>query len=243
MARICARRIIELVALGLMVSLGSGLQGQTSGDSHAGFPMTQGTSWTYRGVVRWEHGKDEKSSGARVTWKMEILRVIHREHITAAVVHGFPSELNWSTGNSVPLNSLLIQTDGGEIYHIDAEQMKPIVDRLDDASDKLEDLLHEDDIFVRVPLEKGKKFCDADSLARDDGMYCWVVSAADKAPINDVKGLDPAARDLFEIRYVTNPDDITIKFTPGVGITSYAYHHHGTTADTELKLVEFHPGP
>jgi hypothetical protein len=36
------------------------------------------------------------------------------------------------------------------------------------------------------------------------------------------------------------PDDTEFDFVSGIGITSYEYHHHGTIAETELHLVEFH---
>jgi len=42
------------------------------------------------------------------------------------------------------------------------------------------------------------------------------------------------------LEYWSNPDNAQFAFVPGVGITKYAYHHHGTVADTELQLVEFH---
>ena len=32
-----------------------------------------------------------------------------------------------------------------------------------------------------------------------------------------------------------------MELSPGIGILSYQYHHHGTVADTSLTLVEFHP--
>jgi hypothetical protein len=34
-----------------------------------------------------------------------------------------------------------------------------------------------------------------------------------------------------------------MEISPGIGILSYQYHHHGTVADTSLTLVEFHPAP
>ena len=48
---------------------------------------------------------------------------------------------------------------------------------------------------------------------------------------------------VFQLQYLTLPDDTTMELVPGVGLVSYQYHHHGTVADTELQLVEFHPAP
>ena len=39
----------------------------------------------------------------------------------------------------------------------------------------------------------------------------------------------------------TNPDDATYELTPGIGLTRYIYHHHGTRLDVDAKLVEHTP--
>jgi hypothetical protein len=59
--------------------------------------------------------------------------------------------------------------------------------------------------------------------------------------LSHVKGLTPGPRAAYEVEYDTNPDDEEFEFVDGVGITKYGYHHHGTTADTELHLIEFYP--
>jgi hypothetical protein len=78
-------------------------------------------------------------------------------------------------------------------------------------------------------------------MARSDNRYCWLVASAKKEALAGVRGLDQGTRDQYVLEYRTNPDDSSFTFVPGIGITAYDYHHHGTVADTELKLVEFHP--
>lgn len=91
--------------------------------------------------------------------------------------------------------------------------------------------------------KKGMKFCDDEAKARSDDMYCWVVASVREVTLNGVKGLQSGKRTVFLLRYVTNPDDTEIEFVPGIGFISYKYHHHGTTADTEMSLIEYHaPG-
>jgi len=70
-------------------------------------------------------------------------------------------------------------------------------------------------------------------------MYCWVAGPPHAANLDGVKGLTAGNRTAYEIEYRTNPDDTEFEFVPGVGITSYEYHHHGSIAETELHLVEF----
>jgi hypothetical protein len=205
------------------------------------FPMSKGTYWIYRGTVRWFNGR-EGGATTKVTWKTEVQKVIRRGAFVAAVIKGFPSNLDWSDGDPKPGESLLIRTDKDDYYLLGADEAQEGIKTLRDSNTSVDGLLNADDLILHLPLKKGGKFCDADSMTREDDMYCWVVSSADPASLNDVKGLPASSREAYELRYATNPDDTTYTFVPGVGIVSYEYHHHGTVADTELKLVEFHAG-
>jgi hypothetical protein len=61
--------------------------------------------------------------------------------------------------------------------------------------------------------------------------------------MDSVKGAPAGEEPVFQLHFRTLPDDTTAEVVPGLGILSYQYHHHGSVADTELQLVEFHPGP
>jgi hypothetical protein len=75
--------------------------------------------------------------------------------------------------------------------------------------------------WLSLPLADGQRTCP------DPGSrYCWVVRAD---------------HERFEVTFVTNPDDETFEITPGVGVSRFDYHHHGTTLDVSAKLVS-HPG-
>jgi hypothetical protein len=41
---------------------------------------------------------------------------------------------------------------------------------------------------------------------------------------------------------ITTADNQTLEFVPGLGITHYTYVHNGTTAEADVRLVEFHLG-
>ena len=100
-----------------------------------------------------------------------------------------------------------------------------------------------DDLILEWPLATGQKYaCDAYSMARSDNMYCWIVSSLARTSLQGVSGIPAGERDEYVLEFRTNPDDTEFSFVPEIGITKYAYHHHGTVADTELQLLEFHPG-
>lgn len=216
-----------------------------AGDSGAGadlfMHLTQNTYWVYRGTVAWFDQQTEKEVQANVTLKMTIQKVIQRPEFTIAILSGFPGDANWTTGEVEAMPWLLIETKRHEVF---LDSMPPDFDypKLEKEGTSFEKLLSEDNLLFRWPLKKGMKFGDAESLQREDDEYCWVVIEELKKNLGDGKGLESRPAQTYVLRYATNPDDTEIELSPGIGILSYEYHHHGTVADTSLSLVEFHPG-
>ena len=232
-------------ALVLMIVMAAGfLCAWAQTDSPADpLPFTEGMYWIFQGLVRYDQPGSENGAEAKVTWRMEIVRVLRRDDAKAAIVKGFPGDLNWSTGSAVLRNSLLIRTNDGRFYLIDPARAAATEQKFRDAHVALRDFLEDDDLWFQVPLAQGKKFCGEDGARRDDGMYCWVVDAPAQVSLDGIKGLSAKSATAFSLTFRTNPDDSEMQLVPGVGILRYEYHHHGTVADTELKLVEFHAGP
>jgi hypothetical protein len=57
------------------------------------FPLSQGAYWVYEGIVKWTKGTEviEKT----VTWKMEVVEVVERDHVTGYLLKGHPDDLAW----------------------------------------------------------------------------------------------------------------------------------------------------
>jgi hypothetical protein len=133
----------------------------------------------------------------------------------------------------------LIESDG-TFYLIDQENMQNALSRLERPEESVAGILNDSDIFLRWPLRTGEKFCDTEGMARPDSMYCWFVASFNPAQKMKISGVRPGLGDANKLIYRTNPDQDQFTFIPGIGISAYEYHHHGTVADTELTLVEFH---
>ena len=215
---------------------------QASETAQGSFPLSQGTMWTYAGLVRWTHAGTNEVSETKVIWKTEVLRVIHRNGLSVAVIRGFPGDLDWSDGRPTPGDSLIIRSVQDRFYIISSDNSADALRRLDDAKDSLSGLLSDDNLFFGLPIKAGSKFCDADGMARPDGMYCWVVGAPQRHSLVGVRGAATREATAYTVEYRTAPDDTEFVFVPGIGVVGYEYHHHGTVADTVLKLAEFHPG-
>jgi hypothetical protein len=203
-------------------------------------PLAPGAYWLYRGTVTWSDQQTEKEAHADVTLKMTVEKVIQKPDFTIAILSGFPRDLDWATAEVAPMPWLLIETKRHEIY---LDSLPPDFDyaRLDQDPASLSKFLSEENLLFRWPLKKGLKFGDAESLQREDGEYCWVVTEQQKKNLGEIKGVALQPAEVSLLRYATNPDDTQYELSPGIGILSYEYHHHGTVADTSLALVEFHP--
>jgi hypothetical protein len=206
------------------------------------FPLRAGTYWVYKGTVRWYDYENDKPASGDVTWKMTVERVIHRKGVVAAIVTGFPGDLDFTAGTTEPKPWLILETENHQIYY---ENLGPDFDltKLDGDDHVFDKYMADENFIFQWPLHPGAKYCDDEAKKRDDGMYCWIVKEAAPKKLDSLKGNPANGQPVFQLQYRTLPDDTTMELLPGVGLVSYLYHHHGTVADTELQLVEFHPGP
>ena len=204
------------------------------------FPMKVGTYWVYEGTVRYQDPEKEEPTTEKVSWRMTVDKVMHQEGLIATVVTGFPADLDWSGGTAQPKQWLILEDAKQRVHYVD---LGPGFDltKYEKGNASFDKFLVDDALLFEWPLKKGAKFCDADSKKRDDNMYCWYVADEEKKKLENVNGVSAEERALFELRYVSNPDDTSMELAQGIGLISYRYHHHGTVADTELQLVEFHP--
>ena len=208
------------------------------------FPLTPGTWWLYRGTVEWFDFDTGKRATTNASIKMQVEKVMQKPEFTLAVISGFPGDLDWSNGHVDPKPLLLIETSRHEIF---LDEIPPDFDysklasKLEKEAPFLDKILSEDNLLFRWPLKKGMKFGDAESVHRPDDRYCWVVATQRREILKAIKGVPPKPLEVFLLQYVTNPEDTQMELSPGIGIISYQYHHHGSIADTSLALVEFHP--
>ena len=204
------------------------------------FPLTPGTWWLYRGTVRWTDSETNKPAAAPASIKMQVERVIQKPEFTIAIISGFPADVGWSNGQVDPKPSLLIETRNHEVF---LDELPPDFDyaKLEKDARSLDKFLSPENLLFRWPLKKGMKFGDPESVQRPDDRYCWVVATQGKKSLKEIQGAPLKPLEVFLLQFVTAPEDTQMELSPGIGILSYQYHHHGTVADTSLALVEFHP--
>lgn len=231
------RRSVLLFAI-LLACTCSSARAQNKGVDD--FPLAEGTYWVYQGFVRWTVENSNAVRMTRVNWKTEVTKAVAHDGLTIAVVKGMPGDLDWSEGNATPKLSVIVRSRDAKFYLIEDDEAKSVINQIDNPAYNWAQVPIDDDGFLQLPLSKGKRFCDPGTTQREDGEYCWVTGPPHDLALTGVKGIPPAKHVAYRVEYVTNPDDMEFDFVPGIGMVTYGYHHHGTVADTELHLVEFH---
>ena len=216
--------------------------GQTAAPGPGEFPLSAGTTWVYQAVVRWSAPGSTATQEKLIAWKMEVERVIPRGNLVAAVIKGFPRDLDGSKGDTKPAESLIVESGGAKFYWIPPAAFAKTLARLENPADKLDNLTTDDEIFLQLPLEQGNKFCDMTGMIRTDGFYCWVAEEPQVAGLSGVKGIPAGDHTAYPVHFLTADEATSYDFVPGIGITRYSFQIHGTQSDTELRLEEFHAG-
>lgn len=195
------------------------------------FPLRKGARWVFEGEASWPGRKAGQVRTGKVRDVMEVLQVVPGKDAFAAVVRGFPMDLAWYQPGTRPRISVLV-CKGGRFYQRPSQGLKPALalarELLADGSWPPP----EEDPFLDLPLADAKTWGHAPR--RGDGLYRWVVDA--KAP-RSFPGAGGGPRPVFTASFTTNPDEVVLEFSPGVGITAFTYEHHGALARTRVRLV------
>jgi hypothetical protein len=169
-----SRNLLEVLVCGLLLTaVLSAFAGSARGPVPF-FPIAEGTAWVYQGVVRWERYRSYDLEEREVIWKMETGEVIRHGGMVAAVLKGFPSDLNWTTGNPDPRETRLVVGGGSRYYFVNPLHFKSAWIRLRAELEPLKGLMTETDLLFQLPLRQGAKYCGADVIDREENasMFC-----------------------------------------------------------------------
>src|SRR5262245_49161351 len=198
--------------------------------------LVPGTTWTYEGDVQSTVWKKESGHAIRrhVVRTMEVRAAFRRGDTTVALLKGHPRELAWYEPGTPRRAYLWFQRDDGTLSLV-SDDVERRLQRWKDTGEiprATED--------VESPLRVGRTRGGDDEIVRPDNRYQWHVELARCVRL---RALGRQLHPEYRVAYRTCPDDVIVYFTPGIGITRFAYHHHGTIAETDVRLVAFHPGP
>lgn len=209
------------------------------------FPMAIGTSWEYRGEVRWE-GEHGKIFSEPLEWKTQVVDFARHHGTSIALLRGAPMDLaGWHPGDDQHY-SLLIHR-GRTFYFRSAPEAPEFFLKFKHhpiwpfhRPPPKGSPIRPEDAWFSVPLATGQKTCAPSQAARQDAMYCWTVDTKAPAELGGAQGIPPGNRVEFSLAYRTAPDHEIVGLAPGIGIVEYEYQHHGTVAEAKIKLVKFY---
>ena len=206
------------------------------------WPLERGTSWTYAGSLLSGSNGVVTTNAVRLTCVVQETQTLRGHRM--ARLSCFPPAL--SPWEAVPTNApyVLLRTPAGAWHAIEATQARPVLARLADPKDALDDLLTFETQVLAEPLKAGLRWGDPTGMQRLDGLCCWVTGTPRAASLADVAGLSKDWQlELFPLTFRTNPDQLDVQFAPNIGILATDYVHHGTPGEVHLRLTAFHPAP
>jgi hypothetical protein len=209
----------------------------TGGDA-AVFPFVTGTTWTYAGTVKWTDDRNQQRSGD-VRWNSEVVDAFDAGDVAAALLHGAVWDLAWWSPDAHAATYALLRV--GTRYYLVRRDAKMTFAAVKASGRKALPADLEQALWFEAPLRVGQVYRPRDDPPRDDMRDGWWIESV--APVKlDLAGMTRATRPSYVLSYATLPDEERITLVPGVGITSFAYLHHGTTAEADVHLVSYHRG-
>jgi len=215
------------------------------------FPLTKGSYWIYKGPTKWIGLNSGEIIKKTLTWKMEVVDAFTYNSADVAVIKGHPSDLAWYDEGKSRGNYLIIRFPAEMTHKSD----KFVLLRDQQADEALKKMLNKEyhfsnfseysdyDLFLDFPLIPGEKMEQSEQTSRPDNFYCWFVESKDQIQLSKVKGISPSRKMThYRLVYRSMPDDTTIEYAQGIGIIRYAYNHHGTISQTDLRLIEYKKG-
>jgi hypothetical protein len=172
---------------------------------------------------------------------MEVIEAKSMEGITAAVIKGFPADLNWYEEGRERGDYLLVRT-ANRLYLLTSASQEQALETLRELPANAESNLAGGDPLLEFPPAPGRGWGGDEPYERTDNRYRWFVERQDRMVVS-IKGVrirKPQVR--YRVAFRTNPDHQIVDYVQGIGIIRYIYMHHGTVAETDVHLVEFHRG-
>jgi hypothetical protein len=197
------------------------------------FPLEPGLTWTYRGRVRWT-GTDRRVHSDSLQWTMRIVTVRTTPNAQAALVRGWVQQLAWhEPGKSAQYTALLFRDR--RLYTLTTADSASAAEVLDDALKSGAPMPSASQLLIDSTLTVDHIY--GQEPKRDDFMYAWHVASVTSVAAHPAWKAGSGRVQRVRLESRTLPDHQFIDFVPGVGITRFVYSHHGTVADTDVRLV------
>ena len=200
------------------------------------FGLVAGREWVYDGRAAWTTPQGRVERG-RMRWIMRCLTVRSVESVRVALVRGWVQGSAWYEPSAPATYAVLIESSE-RLRAIQARDSATAVDSMNSVLGAGNRAGEHGELLVDSALAPGHVYgAITDRGPRDDDFYEWRVEDRAPIPVHAPWRSFASSTDAWRLAYRTLPDTQTLEFVPGVGITRFTYSHHGTTADTDLRLA------
>ena len=162
--------------LSLLFPISLALGGGWNPDS-LNYPLTEGTSWTYRGRAKWTIPNSSKVETGAFRWTSEVVKTLSAYGVTAAVLRGDQFEMGWYEPEKKPGYSVMVQTRKG-LFEREADSESQALELAQSAIHRQD----ESDLLVKYPIQVGDCVASlsGDPLQTAKGEYCWCAQSSDR---------------------------------------------------------------
>lgn len=209
------------------------------------FPLSIGNYWIYEGPIKWTEANTGEILQKTITWKMEIIDIVSQGYLVGVRLKGSPGDLDWYQEDLLPRDYIMIvYPEIGSFYlFADDDYSQKIFNDIKSGNSIDYNQFKENDLFLDFSsMDVGKSFgcTDEEVKNRSDHWYCWYVKKQVSINLKNILGNASVKNPKeYQIEFNTVGDTTVMGFTPEIGITSYAYKHHGTVAESNLKLTNY----
>ncbi|WP_227936023.1 hypothetical protein [Alkalihalobacillus deserti] len=217
------------------------------------FPLKEGNRWIYEGeFVKYSPLRQDYVKG-QVELEVNIEDVISKDGLHLFIFSNFITNVGLQLENHLEFNEyyekIILEKNrtglllvANKIFLVNPKELEGAIDtfeRLGEVKDNVAVSFNMEkyELIMELPLFKGQRFGDMDSITRPDIGYFWYVNSVSEKMklVNNTFQRIPT----FELiqTYISGYERIT--FTPYQGIDSYDFRHSGGKGEVSLSLKSF----
>lgn len=199
------------------------------------FPLKEGNRWEYKCDYTGQYEGNGITKGSCI-FEMRVKKVYVTDNYKLIDMQGDI----FSIGNT-PENykdarfGLLIFSN--KIYYVVPKVIDELIDNI--QNDKMDGMIKEPQILFEFPLFHGQKIGDVKQIFRHDLRYLTNVTKEHDFHTKKVGESIQETKSVYKISFVSNPEEYSMTFVPGLGITTKEYHHKGTKDDRKIVLTKY----
>jgi hypothetical protein len=185
------------------------------------WPLEKGQYWIYQGTVKWTEGK--RVIKDVLTWKMEVVEEIKRQHIKGYVLKGHPNDLIWYHDGKERSEHIIIQVGADKYYEGD----RTLFNQLKNEPDISKLVFDNSRLLLDLPLVDGKPLAGGEIMVQT-------------VKLAKIKGLAKLAKEVeqYSLEYRNLSDMKMVDFVAGIGMVGFNYLHYGSVSEVDVRLVE-----